>query len=77
MGGHLRLKGGGRGSCLVPLVLKCFLILFKGELQGGEKNQDLGELPTETEGKLVGDGLAILSVFLKCASLPYCPVSSL
>lgn len=32
-GGRLRLQGGGRGSCLVPLVLKCFPILFRGELQ--------------------------------------------
>lgn len=57
---------------LCALGFDMFYNFLKGELQG-KKNQDLGKLPTEMEGKLVGDGRAIL-FFKMCffsALFPY------
>lgn len=59
---------------LCALGFDMFYNFLKGELQG-KKNQDLGKLPTEMEGKLVV--MAEPSCFLKCASsLPCFPISS-
>lgn len=50
-GSKFEASGKWEGNCFVPLVLKSFVLFFKGELRGGKKHQDLGELPTGMDGR--------------------------
>lgn len=54
-GGKLRLLGSGR-KAFCALRFKCVFLFFIRRMKGKtkKKSQDLGELPTEMEGKLVG-----------------------